>query len=344
MALINKHLRWLLPLLALVIWCLQAGYLFYYEGLGLNIALADSIVNIGILSLSIWGMLLVVNSYPTRVGVTLYALLAGTFFAISAGFVTWVILKLIFKDPLHHYQDWLAYSMPVRYFSNWLICGWIATYSSIVKEAETIEKKFLKQNDLTNLHREAELYKLRQQLQPHFLYNSLNSISALTMIEPSKAQDMIGKLSDFLRRSVKRDGQEQISMDEELDYIEAYLCIESVRFGDRLKISYEKNYNPKAQIPPFILQPVIENAIKFGLYGKTGEVNIVVDISQKDGMLTIKVTNPYDKDNQPTRGTGFGLEGIKRRLYLLFSRTDLLDVSKTNTEFTTILSIPQTYA
>ncbi len=344
MALINKHLRWLLPLLALVIWCLQAGYLFYYEGLGLNIALADSIVNIGILSLSIWGMLLVVNSYPTRVGVTLYALLAGTFFAISAGFVTWVILKLIFKDPLHHYQDWLAYSMPVRYFSNWLICGWISTYSSIIKEAETIEKKFLKQNDLTNLHREAELYKLRQQLQPHFLYNSLNSISALTMIEPSKAQDMIGKLSDFLRRSVKRDGQEQISMDEELDYIEAYLCIESVRFGDRLKISYEKNYNAKAQIPPFILQPVIENAIKFGLYGKTGEVNIVVDISQKDGMLTIKVTNPYDKDNQPTRGTGFGLEGIKRRLYLLFSRTDLLDVSKTNTEFTTILSIPQTYA
>lgn len=344
MALINKHLRWLLPLLALVIWCLQAGYLFYYEGLGLNIALADSIVNIGILSLSIWGMLLVVNSYPTRVGVTLYALLAGTFFAISAGFVTWVILKLIFKDPLHHYQDWLAYSMPVRYFSNWLICGWIATYSSIVKEAETIEKKFLKQNDLTNLHREAELYKLRQQLQPHFLYNSLNSISALTMIEPSKAQDMIGKLSDFLRRSVKRDGQEQISMDEELDYIEAYLCIESVRFGDRLKISYAKKYNPKAQIPPFILQPVIENAIKFGLYGKTGEVNIVVDISQKDGMLTIKVTNPYDKDNQPTRGTGFGLEGIKRRLYLLFSRTDLLDISKTNTEFTTTLSIPQTYA
>lgn len=344
MALINKHLRWLLPLLALIIWCLQAGYLFYYEGLGFNIALTDASVNIGILSLAVWGMLLVVNSYPTRVGVTLYALLAGTFFAIAAGFITWVILKLIFKDPIHHYQDWLAYSMPVRYFSNWLICGWIATYSSIVKEAETIEKKFLKQNDLTNLHREAELYKLRQQLQPHFLYNSLNSISALTMIEPSKAQDMISKLSDFLRRSVKRDGQEKISLDEELDYIEAYLCIESVRFGDRLKIIYTKAYNAKAEIPPFILQPVMENAIKFGLYGKTGEVEIVVDIHQKESMLTIKVTNPYDKDNQPTRGTGFGLEGIKRRLYLLFSRTDLLDVSKTDTEFTTILSIPQTYA
>ncbi len=344
MALINKHLRWLLPLLAFIIWCLQAGYLFYYEGLGLNVALIDSSVNMGILSLAIWGMLLVVNAYPTRVGVTLYALLIGTFFAIAGGFTTWMILKLIFKNPVHHYLDWLAYSMPIRYFSNWLICGWIATYSAIVKEAETIEKKFLKQNDLTNLHREAELYKLRQQLQPHFLYNSLNSISALTMIEPSKAQDMIGKLSDFLRRSVKRDGQERIPLTEELEYIEAYLSIESVRFGDRLKIVYNKSFDPKAEIPPFILQPVMENAIKFGLYCKTGEVIISVDISQKDSMLIVNVTNPYDKDNQPSRGTGFGLEGIKRRLYLLFTRTDLLDVSKTETEFTTTLSIPQTYA
>jgi len=344
LALINKHLRWLLPLLALVIWCLEAGYLFYYEGLGLNVALTDSSVNMGILALAIWGMLLVVNSYPTRVGVTLYALLAGTFFAIAAGFISWVILRMIFKDPIHHYVDWLAYSMPVRYFSNWLICGWIATYSAIVKEAETIEKKVLKQNDLTNLHREAELYKLRQQLQPHFLYNSLNSISALTMIEPSKAQDMISKLSDFLRSSVKRDGQERILLTEELQYIEAYLCIESVRFGDRLKVIHNKDFDPQAEIPPFILQPVMENAIKFGLYGKTGDVNITVNISEQDGMLMIKVTNPYDKDNQPTRGTGFGLEGIKRRLYLLFSRTDLLDVSKTDTEFTTILSIPQSHA
>jgi len=233
--------------------------------------------------------------------------------------------------------------MPIRYFSYLLICGWIATYIAIVKEAETIEKKFLKQNDLTNLHREAELYKLRQQLQPHFLYNSLNSISALTMIEPAKAQDMISKLSDFLRTSVKRDGQEKILLEEELLYIEAYLSIESVRFGDRLKITFNKIYEPKAEIPPFILQPVMENAIKFGLYGKTGDVEISVTITQHDNMLQISVTNPYDKNNQPTRGTGFGLEGIKRRLYLLFSRTDLLDVSKTDTTFTTILSIPQTY-
>ncbi|MBL7684343.1 MAG: histidine kinase [Flavipsychrobacter sp.] len=344
MALINKHLRWLLPLLALIIWCLEAGYLYYYEGLGLNIALIDSSVNMAILSIAIWGMLLVVNAYPTRVGVTLYALLIGSFFAVASGFSTWIVLRLLFKKQDHFYTDWLAYSMPVRYFANWLICGWIATYSAIVKEAETIEKKFLKQNDLTNMHREAELYKLRQQLQPHFLYNSLNSISALTMIEPTKAQDMIGKLSDFLRTSVKRDGQERIKLDEELQYIEAYLCIESVRFGDRLKVEYRKDYNPQAEIPPFILQPVMENAIKFGLYGKTGEVNIKVKITQKDMMLFISVTNPYDKDNQPTRGTGFGLEGIKRRLYLLFSRTDLLEISKTQTEFTTTLSIPQSYA
>lgn len=334
-------MRWVLPLLALLVGGIHLCLLFYFAGLPFDVALTDSIVNTGILSLSVWGMLLVVNAYPTRVGVIIYAILIGSFFALSAGYASWQAMRLsIGKDDRSYYM-WLAKTMPIRYIINVLICGWLATYTAMEKQAEALENKFLKQTDAAVLHKEAELYKLRQQLQPHFLYNSLNSISALTMIAPEKAQDMIGKLSDFLRSSVRREGQEKISILEELGYIEAYLSIESVRFGNRLRVEFEKEYTDDAQIPPFLLQPLLENAIKFGLYGKTGNVTIRVHIALQEDMLHVKITNPFDHDSQPPRGTGFGLEGIRRRLYLLFARTDLLETHKADNTFITTLKIPQ---
>lgn len=335
-------MRWLLPLLSIVVAVVNMALLYYFADLQWDFSLIDSIISTFILATCVWGMLLAVNAYPTRVGSILYSLIIATFFSALAGYGTWQALRLTLGKNNDLYMHWLSITMFVRYISDWLICGWVATFAAMQKEAETLEKRFMNQNDVTNLHREAELYKLRQQLQPHFLYNSLNSISALTMIEPSKAQDMIGKLSDFLRSSVKREGQEKISLTEELQYIEAYLAIESVRFGDRLKIEFGKDHQPNAEIPPFLLQPVLENAIKFGLYGRIGQVVVKVTIMQEDGMLYISVTNPYDKENQPQRGTGFGLEGIKRRLFLLYARTDLLEVTKNDDYFTTTLKIPQT--
>lgn len=163
------------------------------------------------------------------------------------------------------------------------------------------------------------------------------------MIAPDKAQEMIGKLSDFLRSSVKREAQDSIPVAEELQYIESYLTIESIRFGDRLKVIFENDYTPKANIPPFLLQPVLENAIKFGLYGRTGEVTITVNILSPGNMLNIIVTNPYDPDGQQPTGTGFGLKGIKRRLQLLYARADLLETTKDGNTFTTILKIPQVH-
>ena len=161
------------------------------------------------------------------------------------------------------------------------------------------------------------------------------------MIQPDKAQEMIGRLSDFLRSSVNREAKDTIPVAEELLYIESYLAIESVRFGDRLNVTIEKAYTDDATIPPFLLQPVLENAIKFGLYGKTGCVDISVHIALKESILTIIITNPYDPQTSPPKGTGFGLEGIKRRLYLLYARADLLETQSDEQYFTTILKIPQ---
>ena len=104
---------------------------------------------------------------------------------------------------------------------------------------------------------------------------------------------------------------------------------------------FEKEYTDDAVIPPFLLQPIIENAIKFGLYGSTGTVVITIHILLNGPMLIITITNPYDEDTQPPKGTGFGLTGVQRRLYLLYARADLLETKKENAHFTTILKIPQ---
>ena len=97
----------------------------------------------------------------------------------------------------------------------------------------------------------------------------------------------------------------------------------------------------QAHIPAFILQPIIENAIKFGLYGNTGEVHIKIDISLRDKIVYIVIENPYDASAQAPRGTGFGIESIARRLNILYARADLLEVKKSDTIFTTLIKIPQ---
>ena len=116
-----------------------------------------------------------------------------------------------------------------------------------------------------------------------------------------------------------------------------------MRFGNRLKIEIDKTGDDltKAKIPAFILQPNLESAIKFGLYGNTGEVTIKIDITLKDQLLHIIIENPFDISTQPPRGTGFGLEGISRRLTILFARAYLLEIKKTNNMFSSIVKIPQ---
>lgn len=283
-----------------------------------------------------------INKYPTKVLATAHATLLSFISAVLIFVVADLFLcTLIFNDKLYlsHIDD----TESMRFILTWMCLGWVAHITVLRKHQNDNQKEIeLHQHAVISL-REAELFRLRQQLQPHFLYNSLNSINALIQLDAEKAQEMVGKLSDFLRLSVKRDVEESISIEEELNYIESYLAIESVRFGNRLKIEINKTGEDwaSAKIPAFILQPILENAIKFGLYGNTGEVIIKIDITLKDQLLHIIIENPFDISTQPPRGTGFGLEGISRRLTILFARADLLEIKKTNNIFSSIVKIPQ---
>lgn len=272
----------------------------------------------------------------------LYVLIMS--FALSTVWLllTKLILKTIYKSD-EAYLQLLGNSSSLRYAVAFLMisCNTLLSliwYSQKEKQEETERKA-----DMEKMAREAELNKLRQQLQPHFLFNSLNSISALTGQQPEKARHMIQQLSDFLRGTLRNEGQQWVTLQEDLQYLQLYLDIEKVRFGYRLqsKIDCEETAL-QMKLPAMLLQPLVENAIKFGLYGTIGEVEILISAKNIHEMLQVSVQNPFDESTaMPLKGTGFGLASVKRRLFLLFGRHDLLEIKKEAEQFTVTVNIPQ---
>ncbi len=207
-----------------------------------------------------------------------------------------------------------------------------------LKEREEDTKRKLDQEELA---RNAELNSLRQQLQPHFLFNSLNSIQALMELDPDKAREMLRLLSDFLRGTVKKEPTQFLTFEEEIKQVRLYLAIESIRFSDRLNIDWQLDESTFShKVPALILQPIIENAVKFGLYGTTGSIRIGISARMVNDLLEITTNNPYDNDTGNSQGTGFGLSSVARRLYLLFARNDLLITRKENQQFYITIRIP----
>ena len=220
-----------------------------------------------------------------------------------------------------------------------ILWAMLALLASRLGDQEQLNRR---EAQMLQLSKDAELAQLRQQLQPHFLFNSLNSINALVVTQPQKAREMVLKLSEFLRGTIRKDSQSWISLGEELNYLKMYLDIERVRFGHRLSVDFRFEEGFEAvKFPQLLIQPLVENAIKHGLYGVTGEVKIGLTGKREGSYFILEVKNPYDPESTAVEGTGFGLSSVDRRLFLLFGRTDLLDSGPQGTHFSVKLKIPQ---
>lgn len=271
----------------------------------------------------------------------------GFSLAVAALF-TFVILPLgmpvamRFVDMPEDYPSFITDSMFVRFVMGWMQLLFVAAISWMWYFIEEQQIGQSLKAHTEKLAREAELSQLRQQLQPHFLFNSLNSINALVVVQPELARKMIQQLSDFLRGTVKKDDRQLVSLEEEIQQLSLYLDIEKVRFGYRLKSEIIADDASKAcKLPPLLLQPIVENAIKFGLYDTIGEITISITAKVEDNHLVIRVTNPFDPETSQPKGTGFGLNSIARRLYLIYFNNNLLHTVAENSTFTTTIKIPQ---
>jgi hypothetical protein len=316
-------------------------FLLKWFGLSWQIAIIDSTVNIALLILACLLIIMMLRYYLPQKEKYFHLVSWCVLITIIVILLTKVILKNIFADD----SDYIAFfskSIWVRSSMDFLMLGCFVLVSVIWYNWQEQSEQEERKQDAEKLAKEAELFKLRQQLQPHFLFNSLNSINALIGSRPQEARKMVQQLSDFLRGTIKKEEHQWVTLKEELQYLELYLDIEKVRFGHRLstKVECDERLN-EMKLPALLLQPVMENAIKFGLYDTVDEIEIGLKAKKEENNLVITVTNPFDPETSAPKGTGFGLQSVQRRLYLLFARNDLLNTEVKENIFTTTIKIPQ---
>lgn len=257
-------------------------------------------------------------------------------------YLGYLLLSFLLKENTE-YLLFLKASMPWRFIYFILIYTLLVLIYYLMNYYQNFQDKLIDEAALKQSIQESELNLLKSQINPHFLFNSLNSINSLIMTDADKASEMVLELSDFLRYTVRKDENEQVSLKKELENTRRYLGIEKIRFGNRLLV--EEDVPPTCLdciIPNMILQPIYENAVKHGVNESTGKVTITTKCRLENGEVKISISNNYSAGSLSRKGKGIGIENIRKRLLLMFRRSDLLRIEKDSRIFTVHLILPVT--
>lgn len=246
--------------------------------------------------------------------------------------------RLVLGEPL------VALSPPgwILYFAAGFLLYLLALFAHDALVAfENLQAAALREAESRTLAREAELRLLRTQIEPHFLFNSLNSISALTAIDPAAAREMTVDLAQFFRRTLALAGRERIALGEEVELCRHYLAIEQRRFGRKLRAELRvDDAAADCLLPPMTLQPLLENAVKHGIRGLDEGGTIEVDAAVRDGWLHLAVANPVAGEAPAGQGSGVGLVNLRERLAVLYGPRGRLDWHRTPERFEIALALP----
>lgn len=255
----------------------------------------------------------------------------------------WMYIGVVFVKAFHpNARQWLDDSFFDRMVAGYTLYVGFVVFFYAVNYYYAFKEKSKNEAHLKALVKEAELHALKSQINPHFLFNSLNSISSLTMTDPARAQEMVINLSQLMRYSLKHDQDEQVTFRQELENNKLYLSIEKVRFGKKLNPVFAvEDGCMEAMIPNMILQPLYENAIKYGVYEATETIDVITHCHLNGNVLEIVISNTYDKNVLSKKGEGIGLRNIRDRLQVIYGNPHLLKVTDNNNEFTVTLNIPQ---
>jgi len=205
----------------------------------------------------------------------------------------------------------------------------------------------VREERLRELAARSELKALKAQINPHFLFNALNSISALTTIDPEAAQSTLERLASIFRRTLLASEKGSVPLSSELELVDAYLDVERARFGDRLRV--EQEVGPGASevaVPPLILQPLVENAVRHGISPKVEGGVVRIEANLVDGDLAVRITDDgvgtegISLDNLDTEG--YGLRNIRDRLRTRFGAGEWLAIESREGEGTIVrMTIPR---
>jgi two-component system, LytTR family, sensor kinase len=329
----------------IIVICIHILLLLFSGRIGLTPALSDSVVSnllYAAIGLGLWFPIFFGRSDKEKLISTVVNNIVGCI--LTVGF--WIGLTYFFLVSIFNtdqvYLAFIRKSIPWRagigilYYEVIILVYYLIIYYRNNKE------NLVKEAELKALVKESELSSLKSQINPHFLFNSLNSISALTMIEPAKAQEMIIKLSEFLRYTISNKEEKLTTLDQEIGNINRYLDIEKIRFGKRLHVEQDINEAcRKLRLPGLILQPLLENAVKYGVYDSIEESVVEILCNCNTTALSIIIRNAWDPDFQFNKGEGIGLKNIRSRMRILYNRDDLLSIRKDQSTFEVQIIFPQ---
>jgi two-component system LytT family sensor kinase len=344
---ILKNLNNLIGYLAiwLVILLIHIFILIYFYNFGIAISISESLIlNLlyAVLGIGIWYPVYYTDIEKNKV----VNFLTNHFAACSLAVGLWLWLGYIILSSLfERSEDYIYYlntSIPWRVGLGFLFYVLLASNYYLLIYYQNFKDKLTRESELKALIKESELSSLKSQINPHFLFNSLNSISSLTMVSPEKAQEMVINLSDFLRYSLSHGKETLTTFEKELTNIDKYLKIEKIRFGNRLHV--EKDIHESClcyRLPGLIIQPIIENAVKYGVYESIEQSKILLSAQCNENILEVFVKNDYNPDFVSKKGEGIGIRNVSSRLKIQYGREDLLKINKSEHTFEVLMRFPQ---
>ena len=299
-----------------------------------------SYITFALLALSFWYTVRFISIDSERPLLVIFNhLMAAVLFLAFWQLSTYFLMRNIIASD--KYLLFLDSSVPIRLLIGLFLYCIIILSFYLYKYYFSFRMRIIRESESNMIVKEGELALLKSQLQPHFIFNSLNSVYALMITDPERAREMIQNLASFLRLTMNKDQKKMIPLSEELENSSLYSNIEKIRFGDRLILHSDiEEQTLSLLVPNQILQPIIENAIKHGLYQFTGEVTILIEAVIKDQKLHLSVQNNHDPEKRNQRGYGIGLNYVRRRLFLLYGRKDLVHITDEKGIFNIELIIP----
>lgn len=340
----NKSILWYYSLAWIILAAIHAAILSLLLGYEPVLSIIDALLSnlfFGVLGLSFW--------YPTKflsiekgsAWKLLLNHLAAAAFAVSVwlggGYVAADIVNRAYPGYLLLFGSNMPWRFLIGVLYYWIIIG----YYYVHIYYQNYHNKLIRESELDGLLKEAELKTLKFQINPHFIYNSLNSVNALIMTKPALASEMTVKLADYMRYTLSSNEQSLKPLGEELKAVMLYLDIEKTRFADKIQYSQEVPEEAlNIPIPNMLLQPLFENAIKHGVYESLEPVNINLKVMLKENFLIITLSNDRDPESVSQSGEQVGLKNIRSRLQLLYQQPKLLQIEKNETQFTAKVYIP----
>lgn len=276
------------------------------------------------------------NFFPILINHSLASIVSSL---IWLGLAYIILVKMLIPDS--SYQSFFHKSFLWRFLIGILFYFLMVSFYYLLIYYENFHEKLLREAKLKSLVKEAELKTLKFQINPHFIFNSLNSINSLIHYSPEKAGEMTIKLSEFLRSTLERNDIQASKLEEEIKTIKLYLDIEKIRFEDKIKFveDVDKRCLQK-QVPSMILQPLFENAVKYGVYESLEKAQIKFTCHDTNGSLRILIENSFDPNSVAKKGAGVGIQNIRERLERIYNQRELLIIEKENNVFRVILNIP----